>query len=272
MKTLPIVLLCAALAGCYTTSLHGDATLDPGPDTVDVATDSTTDPAPDPADAYDVPADILPDGSECPPPDEGGWLTWSLDGEEYDDGRTIDMPCTILSVDHSETALTRIEMLCGTGGVMEHHMFELFTNRHPRLDHLTGVEVMLNYVSTSWEWQDRWFSLHHFDGELIMAVTSATSLAPPDRTVDEWYWPLSVRFATGLCPLQDGECGMFERAALDVEHEDDRALVFDSGSTIMGGGTAAQVTVETAWNYETMECFDFPFVYMNALFVMLFEG
>jgi hypothetical protein len=32
------------------------------------------------------------------------------------------------------------------------------------------------------------------------------------------------------------------------------------------------VAVETAWSYETMECMDFPFVYINALFVMLFEG
>ncbi len=261
MRTLAAILVCAALAGCYSTSLHGDASLDPGPDGADVATD-----------AYDVPADILPDGSECPPAGDGVWLTWSLDGEEYDEGRTIDIPCRVTTVSGTDPGHLVIDLTCGTGGIIEHHWIEIFSNPHPWLEHITGAEVMLNYVSSSWEWQDRWISLRYLGGELIMAITSATSLAPPDRTVDEWYWPLSVRFATGLCPLQDGECGMFERAALDVEHEGDRALVFDSGSTIVGGVTAASVAVETAWNYETMECFDFPFVYINALFVMLLEG
>jgi hypothetical protein len=260
------------MAGCYSTSLHGDATTDTRRDVADVTTDSTTEPGTDPIDVYDVPADILPDGEECPPAGDGVWLTWSLDGAEYDEGRTIDIPCTVTSVAGEDVGHTIIDLTCGTGGRMERHVIEMFSNPHPWLEHLTGVEVMLNYVSTPWEWQDRWLSLRWFGGDLIIALTSASSLAPPDLTADEWYYPLSVHFVTGLCPLEDGECGMHERAALDVEFWDDREVVFDGGSAILGGVAAAQVTVETAWSYETMECMDFPYTYVNAMFVLLMEG
>ncbi|MBW2264079.1 MAG: hypothetical protein JRG91_19115 [Deltaproteobacteria bacterium] len=262
-----------ALSGCYSTSIHGDAGADPRPDGTDVSVDTSVEPASDPVDAHEVPADILPDGTEtCPPAGDGVWLTWSLDGLEYDEGREIDIPCTVTSVAGEDVGHTIIDMTCGTGGRMERHVIEIFSNPHPWIEHITGTEVMLNYVSTPWEWQDRWFSLRYYGGEIIIAGTTASALAPPGRTVDEWYYPLSVQFVTGLCPQVDLECGLSERAALDVEFWDDRKLVFDSTSTILGGVAAASVTVDTAWFYETMECMDFPYTYMNALFVLLLEG
>ena len=274
MRALASIILSTALAGCHSTSIRGDAGVDPRPDPTDATTDAITDPSPDPVeDVHEVPPDILPDGTEtCVPAGDGVWLSWSFDGAEYDDGRTIDIPCRVTSIAGEDVGRTLIDLTCGTGGIMERHVIEIFSNPHPWLEYLTGTEVMLNYVSTPWEWQDRWVSLRWFGGEIILAITSAASLAPPDRTVDEWYYPLYVQLATGLCPLEDEECGRVERAALDVEHWDDRALVFDGNSTILGGVTAAQVTVDTAWSYETMECMDFPYTYVNALFVMLPEG
>ncbi|MBW2264077.1 MAG: hypothetical protein JRG91_19105 [Deltaproteobacteria bacterium] len=261
-KRLILIATYLLVAGCHESlGLIGDA-----------SEDTSTEPGLDPVeDVHEAPADPGPDVA-CPPAGDGLWLTWTLDSEEWDDAREIDIPCTILWVDHSEVAFTRIELNCGTGGMMEHHVLEIFTNRHPLLEYLTGTSVMLNYVSQPWEWQERWFALRYFGGEIIIAGTTASSLVPRGYTVDEWYYPLSVRFATGLCPQEDNECGLYERAALDVEYWDDSEIVFDGTSTILGGVAAASVTVDTAWYYETITCFDYPDTQLNALFVLLPEG
>ncbi len=114
--------LCALLlCGCHESlGLVGDARMDPRPDGTDAGTDTSTEPASDPADAYEVPADILHDGTEaCVPPGDGVWLDWTLDGAEWDDRREIDIPCRIVSVAGEDVGHTIIDLECGTGGVIE---------------------------------------------------------------------------------------------------------------------------------------------------------
>jgi len=254
-----LVLGALLACGCHeSTGLVGDARTDPTVDTAfDVLTETHIDPGLDEA---------------CPPASDDVWLSWTLDGVEWDWGREFDIPCVVVSVTVEDVDHTIIELTCSTGGLMEPHVIELFSNPHPSLEYLTGTEVILDYASIPREWQERWLALRHVGGDLIIAGTTGCMLWPPSSGHYEWYYPLYVWGVVGLCPQEEWECGLIERAALDVEFRDDQALVFDGSSTILGGVEAAQVTVDEGWYNDTRECLDLPRYGFNALFVILPEG
>ncbi len=100
----------------------------------------------------------------------------------------------------------------------------------------------------------------------------ATRLAPWGVEPDEWYDPLSIRRAEGLCPLMPEDCGMAERAALDVRLGAASSRVFDSSTGFVGFMESCLIIVDEAIVYREMWCDDVPEQWFSALFTMIPEG
>ena len=260
------IITCALLAcGCHESlGLTGDARMDPS---IEWPIDAVED-----VDAHEIPADILPDGTEtCVPPGDV-FMHWTVDGEEWEGSRHFEIPCTVVAAAEEDVDHTIVELECGYEGAFERHFVEVLSIPHPWLEYLTGESVILYYFSQSWEWQERWFTLRDSRGEILIAGLVASELCPAFFNVDEWYNPLSVRLATGLCPRAEGPCGSYERAALDIGYMDDRKLVFDDTSTIIGDRAAMHVTVDVVQQWDPVTCWDHPASRIGALFVLIPEG
>jgi hypothetical protein len=271
MRSLLLMLVLSA-AGCYSTTLHGDADsrTDTGADTpVDTGADTSV-----PDTEADVPPDAPPDAmGPCEPAGDGVWLTWMLDGAEWDEDREIDIPCQIDLVRDEDDGSVTVFLVCGTGGLMERHTLSILSSPRASMDVWEGAELMLNYVSRNWgEVNERWVTLRWFDGGIFFAAVSAVQLAPPGREVDEWYMPLNVYFLHGYCPQVDDGCGPWERAALEVHYMGDRELVFDGNSGFVGGVAVVEVLVADAIHFEYVICPDLPGDRVHAMFLMLPEG
>jgi len=223
-------------------------------------------------DAHESPIDTWPEGTEtCVPPDDV-FMHWTVDGEEGEGSRNLEIPCMVMDVVAEDVDSTIVELECGYEGAFEWHFVEIHAIPHPRLGDLAGEDVTLYSVSLSGLWQERWFTLRHRRGELIMAGLLASGLSPAFIAVEEWYDPLGVRLVTDLCVQEDGECGPNERAALDIEYGGDSTLVFDGTSGIIGGGPAMHVIVDVARGWNPVTCWDHPVTRIGALFVLIPEG
>jgi len=269
MRRLAIAVAFTTCVGCGSTELSGDASSDT---ITDDATDAVGDTAGDP-DLDDTSDAVTDPGMDCPPVGDGVWLDWTFDGAGWDEGMDIDTPCLVEAVTGEDVGHVIIDLSCGTGAIMTPHQIEIFSNPHTWLEGWEGADVMLRYVSRPWfEGVDRWFTLRIAGGDLFAAGVSATGLAPPGESLDEWYAPLAVSMVSGVCPVEPDVCGPTERLGVEVTFGGDTDVIFDSQAANVGGVVTASVIVETAYHVTSMECADFPGDWVDALFVVLPEG
>jgi hypothetical protein len=264
------------LVGCHTTNIAGDAVIDVRLDRTDPHIETTTEPGPD-IDAPELPADTLDDEAETCEPPSCGSIYFDLDPETRDEPREFDIPCTIISATTDDLGEMQVLLECTDDGeAVEHIIYVNTISMYLRLDFLVGERTRLSfvYVDSEWDWMaDQWLVLRNSAGEIILAWLAAGQIAPPSFTGDEWYSPMSVHLATGLCPPDDVDfCGPYERAALEVEYMDERELVFDSTCTLPDDVAGLGVLVDTARQYVTVECSDHPGTEIFALFILLPES
>ena len=167
------------------------------------------------------------------PATDGTWFWFEVDGGMMGD-ININMPCRFVSVTEDRTEHQMVTLECGTGGMMETHVIDLFSSARPRLVLWVGAEVTLRYVADPVWWVDRWLTIRDRGGNLILAATDASWLRPTTPEPIDWYAPVDVRLLGGYCPPQEETCGPRERQALYVTFGGERAIIFDGNSATVG--------------------------------------
>ncbi len=273
-----LIAMAGLLAACHESlGIVGDAShdvridtsVDPPTDVSDGTSDGWMDPVPPP----DAPVDVPPDGPTACPEPMTILADWSLDGSSVDEGRDIATPCVVeVVMDEPEDGYTYVELLCGTGGLMEIHTIELWAEPHVWSGLWEGEEVFLRYRSDHFWWINRWFAIQDAWGGLRLAGVDADWIQPPAR--EDWYDPIEVRPVNGFCEPYDEPwgCGVVERQGLEVGTWDARAIVFDSTYAYAGFMETVLVQVEQATHYLELWCEDAPGAWYKALFVFYMEG
>jgi hypothetical protein len=218
-------------------------------------------------------ADVAPETTgPCEPAGDGVWLDWTFDGSAGWDEMDVEVPCRISGIGASSSGELAIDLECGTGGLMTLHTIEIRSNPRASIEDYMDHEVVLTYVSEPWEWSDRWLTLRHPGGGLLLALATGSNLHPWDRTMEEWYDPLGVSVVTGWCPTVSAECGLMERPGLEVSFAGESDVVFDGGYAYIGSMVSVVVALDTAWHYSVMECMDYPIDFYNVMFTFPMEG
>jgi hypothetical protein len=277
-RILLTIALTTVLVACHESlGIVGDAGHDPATDTAtdpaDGSSDGAVDVAVDVVPPPDAPVDVEPDGPTVCPERQSILTDWAFDGESVDDGLDIATPCMVEAVlDDSLSGYSYIEMLCGSGALMETHTLEFWTEPQVWPGLWEGEEVFLKYHSDNFWWINRWFVVQDLAGGIRLAGVDAEYVQPPSR--DDWYEPVEVRPVSGFCePYEEPwGCGTVERQALEVGFWDSRALVFDSTYTYAGFLDTVLLQVEQAYYYVELWCEDAPGAWYDALFVFHMEG
>jgi len=136
---------------------------------------------------------------------------------------------------------------------------------------LEGQEVLFEYASfTSWLWTyNVWFELFTPERQLLLAGLRADSLSPPGTLPVQWYLPLDVSEAGGLCALEPTSCYDAERIALDVTSEGMTARIFDGNMGLVGLWQVYMVVVEEAMRYNDVRCPDMAPKWFSAVIASL---
>ncbi len=258
----------AALCGCTSSSLTGD------PGTPDGAADATPDTAADTPGEPDGPTDVVVDVTPppCPAP-QGVAASFSVDGDEWPMEEVhLDTPCTIAAVVGEEVGHSVVDLVCGTGAMMEDHQVDLYTTPAAWLPMGAGTQVWFEYVADPVWWVNRWFAIRDMAGNLVVAGVASSRLHPEYEDTG-FFDPLEVSVAGGVCePEPPDSCGVQERQALDVRLGDASGRIFDSGHGYVGDMVTAEVLVSQASSYLDMDCDDAPDSFYEAIIVMIPEG
>jgi hypothetical protein len=265
MRLLRCLLVLLSVAGCYESGvvLGGD-----GEDHADIRPDAGADGDADADADADGDADVPP---ECPPALDGVWADFMVDGSAVSEAR-IDLPCVIDSVIEDAAGSVRINLGCGTGGIIEAHTLDITASPGPWLFGLDGLSVRFRYEAEPVWWINRWFSLRDTTGYVMVAGVSADDLAPPGSTPSEWFAPANVDLVGGVCPPTDDWCGPLERLALQIAYYGDTQRIYDGNSASVGLMMSVYVIVGGATRYIDVACDDAPSQFLNALLFTIPEG
>jgi hypothetical protein len=255
--------MCSACSSA--TPADGDGDVDGDADG-DVDGDADGDVDGDADGDVDGDADVVP----CWPGTAGISATWSVDGGGFVEA-DLDTPCRIAGL-HAGDAVQTLRLECGTGGMMEEHLLELRTNPPPWLLLSEGDEVQLRYVAQPIWWVNRFFTLRHAGGSLILAGVDADRLAPDGTTPAAFYDPLAPSVVSGFCPALAEDCGEMERQGIEFTYGGVTAIVLDGNTGYAGMMVSYMAIVERAHRYETMTCDDVPDSFYSVLFAVVPEG
>jgi hypothetical protein len=266
-------------SGCYQSTPYTgdtgiDTSIDTGVDTIpDTIADTIWDTYFDPP--YDTHTDTYPydvPPSDCPPPPaDGTWMSWIVDGGEWWDETWIDTPCIVMDV-FTDGSMSLIHMMCGTGGFMEEHFIEIDSNPPVWPSLYPGMEVQFRYISEPVWWVNRWFTISDVGGQLRLAGVDAEWISPWAYPAEEWYWPLGVDVMYGLCGVEEDWCGIYERQGLFVNWYDDGGIVYDGYADWVGWWGSVFAHVSYARTYHEMWCEDMAGQFYSALFSVNLEG
>jgi hypothetical protein len=244
--------------GCgSSTSVDSDADADADGDT-DVDADADAD--------FDADGDEVP----CVPASGSVSASWSVDGDELGEA-DIDTPCSIAEVTYGDVIVT-LRLECGTGAVIEEHRLDLWPNPSVWLLLTEGDEVQLRYMAQPIWWINRFFTLRHAGGTLILAGVDADQLAPEGTTPAEFYAPLAPSVVSGICSVLAEDCGDVQRQGIQFAYDGSTTTVLDGNSGSAGMMVSYMAIVERAHRYETMNCDDVPDAFYSVLFAVIPEG
>ncbi|MBN1772346.1 MAG: hypothetical protein JXB32_13840 [Deltaproteobacteria bacterium] len=269
MRATCCLLTLLPMLGCYDSGVilggdgedHADARPEVGAD-ADADTEADAE-----ADA-EAEAEVTP---ACPPASDGVWADFTVDGTVMAEAN-LDLACLVDSVIEDSAGAVRINLGCGTGGIIESHSLELTASPGPWLFGLDGLEVRFRYAADPVWWTNRWFSLRDVSGDVMVAGVSADALAPPAFTPNEWFAPANVDLRTGVCPPTDDSCGPLERLALQVAYHGGTGLVFDGTAVAVGDLLSLHVVVGSATRYLEVFCEDMPQQFFHVLMFGLPDG
>jgi hypothetical protein len=155
---------------------------------------------------------------------------------------------------------------------MEEHRLDLWSNPPVWLLLSEGDEVQLRYVAQTIWWINRFFTLRHAGGTLILAGADADRLAPEGTTPAEFYDPLSPSVVSGICPVLPDDCGDGQRQGIEFTYGGVTTTVLDGNSGSAGMMVSYMAIVQRAHRYETMNCDDVPDSFYSVLFAVIPEG
>ena len=275
MKPSAVILLAALAAGCYESSSgREDASVDPAPDPVPDPVDSLPDPVPDPADSLPDPIhDTAVDDGMDPYPDcqasLGITVSYEIDPipPEYD----YEAACTIasfwLSDDQTEIML---DLACmGPDGSLDRWSISIHASVGIPLYLAEDQDVVFAKTMNFPMYANHWFALYTPERQLLLAGLAADYLAPHEYVPSEWYMPLDVSEAAGLCPMEPNPCSNDERIALDISSDGMTARVFDGNMGLVGMWQVYLVVVDTAVRYNDLQCVDTPPKWFSAVIAAL---
>jgi hypothetical protein len=255
-----IVLAIFLASGCYSSA----------PARHDGASDPAHDPMVDPA--YDPYVDPWTD-PDAPPlcqPDYGFYVGFEISGTPIMEPDSLTRECWVEWSIFEEPDWFEITLACpDTDGLIVLCTIDVYTMSEVYAFIPDGTPVTFSYVQNTPWWLNRWFSIRYSGGDLFLAGVDATDLTPYGRDPYEWYGPLGVYLATGLCPWTPGDCGDEERTALAVSFEDMNGFIFDGNEGWIGMWGMFHVIVDTAVVYHNIRCEDFYGSWIRALFVSL---
>jgi hypothetical protein len=256
MKRIFLILLAAALGGCYDSSgRHGDA------GDADVPDDAVADET----------ADLPPD---CPPVEDFE-LFFTIDGVDQPmSDLSIEEPCTVQAV--TVTSTTReISLQCtASDGTSVVHTVVLRTYVSLDLPLWEGGSVVFRYVVEAPWWSSKWFSIGYEGGGFAVLGVDASSLFPERSDMSDFYAPLTVSQTGTSCPPETEYCYDSKRLALDVAYLDEARTLIVSGTQGSLAGTnpiAApyfRIAVQAAYEHTDMQCTDIPPGWFKALFIL----
>lgn len=249
----PIALVAAlVLAGCYSSSLTGDAHTDPVVDTVtDTSVDTAADTAPDAA--VDVVHDAGPD-TACTP---AGPVTagFEISGFPAEGEINVELVCDVGDWWEDEGGWGILLVCRSDEGDVEEHELTLDGEPFLMFPYPPEEDLLLRYARTyTWPLSE-WFALSAGGGWLVAAGAEAWTHAPEGS--EGWYDPLGIGVVAGICPVEPTDCGPHERLALDVEMAGGvHGIVLDGTRGTAGSlhGPTAFVNVESAWRYLDLRC------------------
>ena len=272
---LVLVAACILLAGCHESlGLVGDARtealLDPA---VDPGWDPGYDIAPEPA--WDVGVDSEPP-PPCPPPNpppDGPAPYWEIDEMTWPPDTGFTLRCNVVDVWEDDRSFT-VNLSCpGPSGELHEHSLTMSAEAPFWLYISPGEEVVLEYMSETPWWINRWFALRYAWGRLIVAGVDADRLMPEGADPDDWFHPLGVEvIERGWCPPETTMCGTIVRRGLEVAWGGITAEFVDRTYGSMGFMESVQVLAGKNHRYTDMDCDDVPDEWVSALFVMVPEG
>jgi len=273
MRHLIPLVTAVALVGCYGSTITGDAQTDPGEDsTHDTLADTSVDPTVDTSHdteadtAYDAPPDV-----ECTPSEEVT-TSFTIDGfPEYTD---IDVVLVCDALDWWEDPAEGewgIVLACHSDeGLVEEHVLTLSSFPYLVYPYPPSSDLVLRYVNQAGWPGSRWFTLSADDSWLVVAGTQAWTSTPPGRSMEEWYAPLGFAVVTEICPVEETDCGPFERMGIEVELHEDRQVILDGRRGQVGWlmGPTADVNVQDAWQYHELLCDGAPSTWYQLALVV----
>lgn len=241
---LPVLTGCT---GCYSSGLMGlpqadadaESASEGGPDGTgqDGVSDTGTD---NEMVAPEIPPDIDQDRAfDCEPP-QGAWTYFTVDGTDWPRGERLDykIRCSIPLISSGSWAMT-FDLDCwADDGTYGFHQIVISTLPEMDLpDVPENEDVWFRYVAETSFWANRWFTITDSEGSLLLAGLDAERVLPQSAEEQDFYKPLSMSTAEGLCPVDPGDCGDIERLAVDGNLGDASIRVYDGTTSFIDAGT-----------------------------------
>jgi hypothetical protein len=263
-----VLLLAALAAGCYESSSgREDASNDPAPDPVPDRADSTPDFIDEPS--VDYQPEVYPDCQES----AGITVYYQIESGPYPRPEyEYEADCTIASFRfNDEQTDISLDLDCmGPDGSLDRWAISIHAGVGIPLYLVEGQEVVFRHPpSTHAMYFPVWFALYSSDGQLLVAGLAADSLAPPGYVPSQWYMPLDVSEAAGLCALEPTSCFDAERIALDVSCDGMTTRIFDGNMGLVGMWQIYMVVVEEAMRYNDVRCPDMAPKWFQAVIAAL---
>lgn len=250
---------CLAPCSCHSSdSLVGDTDTDH-----DVGHDTAVDPA------HDIVTDGLSDPTPFCEPDEGAWVSWSVEDSPWPHEDMIEYECQVDSV-VDEDEEWQIAMDCTSpAGLRGDVLLHVASNPMLWIPLRAGDHVLFTYIEDTGRWVNRCFLVRTVGRGGSVRGIDSSSIGPRESD-PEWYcWGGNV-LRTG-CPSVDDECGTWARRAMDVREGRDQMTVFDGTARTMLAPLPVDVVVDTAMNYTDLECADTPEAWYSVLFVRIHD-
>jgi len=235
------------------------------------------DPVPDPADSLPDPIhDTAVDDGMGPYPDcqeaIGVTVSYEIEGGPSPGSEDYEVNCTLgsFSINDDQTEISIALEYIREDGTPDRMLISIHASVGVPLYLVEGQEVIFRRSSSLVPmYLNSWFALHSSDGYLLLAGLAADSLAPRGYVPAQWYMPLEVSEAPGLCALEPNPCSDDERIALDLSCDGMTTRTFDGNMGLVGLWQIYMVVVEEAMRYNDVRCPDMAPKWFRAVIAAL---
>jgi hypothetical protein len=256
-----LALVCVlTVTGCYDSTLTGqvDSTTDVPEDTgIDTSLDGETDTAADTATdtTTDVPMDVPVDG-DCTP-HMGVTSSFEISGFPSGWDINVELVCDLLESREDPEGSWSMMLACHSDeGLIEQHELTFRSDPYLPYPYPPTTDLWLRYVHMSSWPGSKWFTLRASGESLVAAGVQAWSLVPPGYDTIEWYSPMNVSLGAGRCPIEETDCGPFQRVHVHFAQGGEWVTLLDGswgevGNLMISYGI---INVQDAWQYHELYC------------------